>query len=256
MAFVDPVQSAHPDPPRREDRQTRRSERQVVRWSGRPHDWVPPRLLSGERGGTSAPPWRDGRCGERTLHWSRRGHGRRRGTGVCAVRRCWTRCMYQAHDSRPPAPPRQGQVGVRLSWVLTAGDGNQFSAAYAAPVATAQVGVVVPPDVRGLHPYYVTSSCAWRRRCDARARMSTTVSTRVRRTPSSTVRSGCGRMRVRTPGGTFSRSPTGSPPASTAELKEIGDDGRYFYRLTLRMSIPVAVPAQTAYGSIPCPPRF
>lgn len=39
--------------------------------------------------------------------------------------------------------------------VLTGSDGNELSAAYAAPVATAKVGVVVLPDVRGLHPYYV-----------------------------------------------------------------------------------------------------
>ena len=38
---------------------------------------------------------------------------------------------------------------------LTAADGTEFSAAFAAPEGTARVGVVVLPDVRGLHPYYV-----------------------------------------------------------------------------------------------------
>jgi carboxymethylenebutenolidase len=38
---------------------------------------------------------------------------------------------------------------------LTAADGTEFSAAYAAPAAPPRVGVVVLPDVRGLHPYYV-----------------------------------------------------------------------------------------------------
>jgi carboxymethylenebutenolidase len=38
---------------------------------------------------------------------------------------------------------------------LTSADGSQFSAAYAAPAGPARVGVVVLPDIRGLHPYYV-----------------------------------------------------------------------------------------------------
>ena len=61
------------------------------------------------------------------------------------------------HDpsSRPPAPPRAGEVAERDRPTLTAADGNRFSAAYAAPPGTAAAGVVVLPDVRGLHPYYV-----------------------------------------------------------------------------------------------------
>ncbi|SFO69612.1 carboxymethylenebutenolidase [Geodermatophilus dictyosporus] len=64
------------------------------------------------------------------------------------------------HDpsSRPPAPPRTGAaVGATESTVLTAADGTRFSAAFAGPVdpAAATAGVVVLPDVRGLHPYYV-----------------------------------------------------------------------------------------------------
>ncbi|WP_245160276.1 dienelactone hydrolase family protein [Blastococcus sp. CT_GayMR20] len=38
---------------------------------------------------------------------------------------------------------------------LSSSDGTEFSAAYAAPGEEARVGVVVLPDVRGLHPYYV-----------------------------------------------------------------------------------------------------
>jgi len=38
---------------------------------------------------------------------------------------------------------------------LTSADGTEFSAAYAAPARDAGVGVVVLPDIRGLHPYYV-----------------------------------------------------------------------------------------------------
>jgi carboxymethylenebutenolidase len=63
--------------------------------------------------------------------------------------------MCHDHDSRPPAPPRTGEVRERGVLTLTAGDGTEFSAAYAAPAETPRVGVVVLPDIRGLHPYYV-----------------------------------------------------------------------------------------------------
>jgi carboxymethylenebutenolidase len=63
--------------------------------------------------------------------------------------------MCHDHDSRPPAPPRRGDVAERGVLTLTSADGTEFSAAYAAPAATPRVGVVVLPDVRGLHPYYV-----------------------------------------------------------------------------------------------------
>jgi carboxymethylenebutenolidase len=63
--------------------------------------------------------------------------------------------MCHDHDSRPPAPPRTGEVADRGFTTLTAADGNRFSAAYALPAATPRTGVVILPDVRGLHPYYV-----------------------------------------------------------------------------------------------------
>ena len=63
--------------------------------------------------------------------------------------------MCHDHDSRPPAPPRTGDVAERGVLTLTSADGTEFSAAYAAPAAEPRVGVVVLPDVRGLHPYYV-----------------------------------------------------------------------------------------------------
>jgi carboxymethylenebutenolidase len=63
--------------------------------------------------------------------------------------------MCHDHDSRPPSPPRSGDVAERGLLTLTAADGNEFSAAYAAPAAPARAGVVVLPDIRGLHPYYV-----------------------------------------------------------------------------------------------------
>lgn len=63
--------------------------------------------------------------------------------------------MCHDPDSRPPAPPRSGDVAERGVQTLGAADGTQFSIAYAAPDGPARVGVVVLPDVRGLHPYYV-----------------------------------------------------------------------------------------------------
>jgi carboxymethylenebutenolidase len=63
--------------------------------------------------------------------------------------------MCHDHDSRPPAPPRSGDVAERGLLTLTAADGTELSAAYAAPAAPARAGVVVLPDIRGLHPYYV-----------------------------------------------------------------------------------------------------
>ncbi|WP_170977814.1 dienelactone hydrolase family protein, partial [Blastococcus sp. CCUG 61487] len=63
--------------------------------------------------------------------------------------------MCHDHDSRPPAPPRSGDVVERASLTLTAADGTELAAAYAAPAGTPGAGVVVLPDVRGLHPYYV-----------------------------------------------------------------------------------------------------
>ncbi len=46
-------------------------------------------------------------------------------------------------------------MGERGVLTLTSGDGTEFSAAYAAPADPARIGVVVLPDVRGLHPFYV-----------------------------------------------------------------------------------------------------
>lgn len=63
--------------------------------------------------------------------------------------------MCHDHDSRPPTPPRTGEVADRASLTLTAADGTRFAAAYAAPAGTPRTGVVVLPDIRGLHPYYV-----------------------------------------------------------------------------------------------------
>ena len=63
--------------------------------------------------------------------------------------------MCHTHDSRPPAPPRSGPVAESTSSTLTAADGTQFSVSTALPEGRARTGVVILPDIRGLHPYYV-----------------------------------------------------------------------------------------------------
>ncbi len=63
--------------------------------------------------------------------------------------------MCHDHDSRPPAPPRTGEVAEQTLLTLRSADGNQIAAAYATPPGRPGVGVVVLPDIRGLHPYYV-----------------------------------------------------------------------------------------------------
>jgi carboxymethylenebutenolidase len=62
--------------------------------------------------------------------------------------------MCHDHDSRPPAPPRSGDVAERGTLTLTSADGTAFSAAYAAPAQEPRVGVVVLPDIRGLFRFY------------------------------------------------------------------------------------------------------
>lgn len=60
------------------------------------------------------------------------------------------------HDdaSRPPAPPIVGPVATRERVTLTASDGNEFAASLALPEQTPRAGVVILPDIRGLHAYY------------------------------------------------------------------------------------------------------
>ncbi len=48
--------------------------------------------------------------------------------------------MCHDHDSRPPAPPRSGDVAERGVLTLTAADGTELSAAYAAPAVPARGG--------------------------------------------------------------------------------------------------------------------
>lgn len=57
-------------------------------------------------------------------------------------------------DGRPPIRPVAGGAfdGERI--VLTASDGNRFDAYRARPTQSRGAGIVILPDVRGLHPFY------------------------------------------------------------------------------------------------------
>ena len=57
-------------------------------------------------------------------------------------------------DARPPLPPVAGAAAEQGDLVLTAADGNRL-AAYAARAADPTgAGIVIMPDVRGLHAFY------------------------------------------------------------------------------------------------------
>ncbi|MGP1673931.1 MAG: dienelactone hydrolase family protein [Candidatus Limnocylindrales bacterium] len=58
------------------------------------------------------------------------------------------------HDSRPPIEPIAGGALDGALIDLTAPDGNRFAAFRARPTSPGGAGVVILPDVRGLHPYY------------------------------------------------------------------------------------------------------
>jgi carboxymethylenebutenolidase len=56
-------------------------------------------------------------------------------------------------DALPPDPARSGMLAGSETTVLVAGDGNPFAATIARALEPA-AGVVIIPDVRGLHRYY------------------------------------------------------------------------------------------------------
>jgi carboxymethylenebutenolidase len=57
-------------------------------------------------------------------------------------------------DALPPDPARTGMLDGSDRTTLTAHDGNRFAATVARTREPASAGVVIIPDVRGLHPYY------------------------------------------------------------------------------------------------------
>lgn len=64
------------------------------------------------------------------------------------------RAMCFGDDARPPRPPVRGGAGHSGAATLRSADGSEFRAFYAHPDAGARAGVVILPDVRGLHPFY------------------------------------------------------------------------------------------------------
>ena len=62
--------------------------------------------------------------------------------------------MCHSDDSRPPLPPISGAAADQGDMVLAASDGNKFAAYFARAAAPTCAGMVVMPDVRGLHHFY------------------------------------------------------------------------------------------------------
>ena len=57
-------------------------------------------------------------------------------------------------DARPPLPPIRGGAIDARDLRLTSADGTDFAAYAARADAPSGAGIVIIPDVRGLHPYY------------------------------------------------------------------------------------------------------
>jgi carboxymethylenebutenolidase len=57
-------------------------------------------------------------------------------------------------DSRPPIPPIAGGATDARDLTLTSADGTRFAAYAARAAKSSGAGMIVLPDVRGLHPYY------------------------------------------------------------------------------------------------------
>ena len=62
--------------------------------------------------------------------------------------------MCYGDDARPPLPPIRGGASDHGDITLTAADGTTFGAYYAHPDQPSDRGMVVLPDVRGLHSFY------------------------------------------------------------------------------------------------------
>ncbi|MDQ3448604.1 MAG: dienelactone hydrolase family protein, partial [Chloroflexota bacterium] len=57
-------------------------------------------------------------------------------------------------DSRPPILPMAGAAVDSRDLELAAVDGNRFSAMAALASERPEAGILILPDIRGLHPYY------------------------------------------------------------------------------------------------------
>src|SRR4030081_1920553 len=62
--------------------------------------------------------------------------------------------MCHSDDSRPPLPPISGAASDQGDLELAASDGNRSPAYFARAAEPSGAGMVVLPDVRGLHHFY------------------------------------------------------------------------------------------------------
>ena len=62
--------------------------------------------------------------------------------------------MCTSHDSRPPIEPISGAAIDSQSITLQGKDGAEFRAYLAKPEEATGAGIVILPDVRGLHPFF------------------------------------------------------------------------------------------------------
>lgn len=62
--------------------------------------------------------------------------------------------MCTSHDSRPPIEPISGAAVDSQSITLKGQDGAEFRAFLAKPEQASGAGIVILPDVRGLHPFF------------------------------------------------------------------------------------------------------
>ena len=62
--------------------------------------------------------------------------------------------MCYTDEARPPLPPISGAASNQGAFELEASDGNRFAAYFARAEKPTGAGMVVLPDVRGLHEFY------------------------------------------------------------------------------------------------------
>src|SRR5205809_6051007 len=62
--------------------------------------------------------------------------------------------MCYTDDARPPLPPISGAAASQGDFELTASDGNKLMAYFARASKPTGAGMIVLPDVRGLHQFF------------------------------------------------------------------------------------------------------
>ena len=62
--------------------------------------------------------------------------------------------MCYDDNARPPEPPGKTGTASGQEIILKAADGTRFEAFYAQPAQHSHTGILIYPDVRGLHQFY------------------------------------------------------------------------------------------------------